>query len=205
MFRGCCLGVAALVALTVVAAVLLFRLTSSPDLGADPSGPSHGDSPGTIATTLAGQLAKDLATMPHAKITLSEQDLTVIAAAENPDPLKFRDPHVRARAGQLQVDAHNNLGPFQVVTTARVQVSLLPGGHLTAHVVQVDVGSQTVPEWMRSFVDSRGSATLSIDPFLNNPGLQPLRDLLECGVVVDSGFRLGFHRPGGSADATTCS
>jgi hypothetical protein len=58
---------------------------------------------------------------------------------------------------------------------------------------------------MRSFADSRGSAVLSIDPFLNNPQLQPLRDLLECGATIEGGFRLGFHRPGGSADPATCS
>ena len=55
--RGCCLGLALMIVLTGAVAVLLLRLTDTPDLGSPPSGPDDGGSQQAIATTLAKAVA----------------------------------------------------------------------------------------------------------------------------------------------------
>jgi hypothetical protein len=196
----------ALVVLLAALAVLLVRLTASPDLGGAPAGPDDGQSPLEIAATLAGsagiQLAQPGAT--GAVVVVSEQDLSILAAAVNPDPGSFTDLQVRARTGQLWITASSRLGPLAVVVTARLGLGFAPGRPITTDLEEIDVGDQAIPGFLRSAVDPRGSAAFSLTPLLS--GSQLSQYGLECVVVVPyRGLELGFHEPSASPSPGYCA
>jgi len=206
LLRGCCAGLVALLVLAAALAVLLVRLTSGPDLGGAPAGPGDGQSPLEIAATLAASAALQLSRpgATGAVVVVSEQDLSVLAAAVNPDPGSFRDVQVRARDGQLWVTAASHLGPLAVLATARLTLSFEPGRPITTDVEEIDVGDQAIPGFLRSAVDPRGSAAFSLAPLLS--GSQLSQYGLECVVVVSHrGLELGFHEPSANSSPGYCA
>ena len=64
---------------------------------------------------------------PHGVVVLSEQDLTVLAIANNPHPDEFRDLQVRVRGGLVVVSAQVSAGPFTPTAVAHISLSLQPG------------------------------------------------------------------------------
>jgi hypothetical protein len=189
-----------------VALVLLIRVTGVPDLGALPAGPHDGGSPGTIAAVIGAELQTELARAGASggAVLVSEQDLSTLAAADNPDPGMFTALKVRARGNQLWVSADSHLGPLAVVVTARMTLTLRPGGEITPDVEELDVGDQEVPGFMRSAIDPRGDADLSLTPLLSGAPLSQYG--LECLVVVpERGLELGFRLPLLNADPGYCA
>ena len=206
LFRGCCAGLAVLVVLAALG-VLLIRMTSSPDLGAAPAGPADGGSPGAIAAALGAQISTELArpgAAAGAVVLVSEQDLSTLAALDNPDPEMFTAVRVRARGGQLWVSADSHLGPLGVVVTARLTLNLQPGGSITTGIDELDVGDQAIPAFMRSAIDPRGDAVLSLTSLLRGAPLSQFG--VECiAVAPDRGLELGFYNPVLSADPGYCA
>src|ERR1019366_864143 len=151
LFRGCCGGLIFLIVVVAVVLVLLIRVTGDPGLGAPPAGPDDGGSPGAIAAALGGEVDTELARpgAPGGAVLVSEQDLSTLAAVDNPDPEMFTALKVRARGAELWVSAGSHLGPLAVVVTARLTLSLRPGGEITPDVEELDVGDQAIPGFMR--------------------------------------------------------
>jgi hypothetical protein len=195
-----------LIVLCAGALVLLVRLTGTPDLAAAPVGPDDGGSPLAIATALGGRVGVELAQpgATGATVMVSEQDLSTLAATDNPDPDTFTHVQVRARAGQLWITADSHLGPLPVVMTAKLTLSVQPGGSITSDIKELDVGDQVIPGFIRSAVDSRGNAIFSLTSLLNTSELTPYG--VECvAVIPDRGLELGFHEPRASADSGYCA
>ena len=191
-------------------AFLAGRLLTAPVGQAAPRGPSHGATPEQIAATLVTSITAQLAAGSNATVSLSEQDLTIIAQQRNPDPAQFKSPTVVVSNGQLVVAATTSFGPFTVVDTAQVAVSLSGVGTaaptILSTVTSFSIGREWVPAWLRSWFDSRGDAALSLDPVLNSsPALAQLRSLLECVDVGNAGVVIGFHRPGAVPDPAVCA
>jgi hypothetical protein len=189
-----------------VALVLLIRVTGVPDLGAPPAGPHDGGSPGAIAAVIGAELQTELARAGASggAVLVSEQDLSTLAAADNPDPGMFTALKVRARGNQLWVSADSHLGPLAVVVTARMILTVRPGGEIAPDVEELDVGDQAVPGFMRSAIDPRGDADLSLTPLLSGAPLSQYD--LECLVVVpERGLELGFRLPLLNADPGYCA
>ena len=192
--------------MAALALVLLIRLTSAPDLGAPPAGPDDGGSPGAIAAALGAEVQTELVRpgAPGATVMVSERDLSTLAAADNPDPELFTAPAVRARGAQLWVSAGSHLGPLGVVVTARLTLDLRPGGEITYDEEELDVGDQSIPGFMRSAIDPRGDAVLSLTSLLSGGQLSQYG--LECLMVVPGrGLELGFHIPFLNADPGYCA
>ncbi|MFN2581606.1 MAG: hypothetical protein ABR498_02565, partial [Candidatus Dormibacteria bacterium] len=84
--RGCCLLLIALLVVLGAAVYVADRGLAAPELGAAPQGPDHGDDQTAIAISLGTQLGAELLTTPHAYVTLSEHDLTVLADEHNRNP-----------------------------------------------------------------------------------------------------------------------
>ena len=209
LVRGCCLGLLLLVGLLVATVILGQKVLAAPDLGAAPRGPAHGSSEALIAATLAGSAASQLLSSEHASVIFSERDLTVIAAARNPSPNRFRNPQARVRDGYIVVSANTDAGPFGVTAVARftlVVASTSAGTQLTAHVVDISVGQLGVPGFIADRFDPRGADTLNLTTvFASNPALEALSQSLDCAAVRSDGLHVGFHRPGVNATAVTCS
>jgi hypothetical protein len=189
-----------------LALVLLIRLTSAPDLGALPAGPDDGGNPGAIGAALGAEVRADLVRpgAPGATVLVSEQDLSTLAAADNPDPEMFTALKVRARGAQLWVSAGSHLGPLTVVVTARLTLGLRSGGEITTDEQELDVGDQAIPGFMRSAIDPRGDAALSFTSLLGGGRLSQYG--LECLMVVpERGLELGFHSPLLKADPGYCA
>jgi hypothetical protein len=205
LVRGCCAGLIALIVVVAVL-VLLLRVTGDPGLGAPPAGPDDGGSPAAIAGALGAEVETELG-RPGARgavVLVSEQDLSTLAAADNPDPDMFTAVKVRARGAQLWVSADSHLGPLAVLVTARITLSLRPGGQVTPTVEELDVGDQAIPGFMQSAIDPRGDAVLSFASLVSGVGLS--RYGLECLVVMPGrGVELGFHAPLLSADPGYCA
>jgi hypothetical protein len=208
LFKGCCAGLVIGGLLLAAGGFLLIRALSQPQLGAAPKGPSHGATPSAIAVAVAAQVAVSLTAAPHATFTLSEQDLTTLATAENPEPVKFREPQARIRGGHLLIAARSTLGPFETTTIATVSLHIGEAADgsplITATVDEVDLGQLTLPDWARSTFDPRGNGALSLNELLADPAFKPARKSLDCLRVTDGGLVLGFHRPGTAADASVC-
>ncbi|HXZ99036.1 MAG TPA: hypothetical protein VEK76_01685 [Candidatus Binatia bacterium] len=194
-FRGCCIGLVALALLGVAVAVLTVRLTATPDLGAAPGGTVDGQTPVAIGNKLAGELATRLrqSSSGEAVITVSERDLTVLAATENPDPQTFTQVQVRSQSGSLLVSAHSHLGPLPVLITVRLIPELQRDGSVAVRIEEMDVGDQAIPGFMQSAVDPRGNAAFSLSSLLNGTDLSTFG--LDCLAVVPGGVDLGFHSP----------
>ena len=209
LLRGCCFALFIPMLVLVALVVLTLRATAAPDLGADPAGPSHGSTEALIAAALAGSAATQLAAGEHASVTLSERDLTVMAAAHNPSPTRFRNPQSRVRGGYLVVSAQTSVGPLGVTGIARYSISFADDtgvAELTASSVDYAVGQLSLPGWVADRIDPRGSSTLNLTGlFGSNPALQTLAKNMECVAVQNDGVHVGFHRPGSTADPTTCA
>ncbi|MBV8301566.1 MAG: hypothetical protein JOY68_06560 [Candidatus Dormibacteraeota bacterium] len=204
IFRGCCLGLILILAIVGFGAFLVDRAVAGPDLGA-PAGPSHGLTELQIAGELASQLSAELASNPHAEITLSEQDLTVIAQANNPHPDRFHDVEALVRDGDVVVSAQTNEGPFTVTGVAYVTVALAAHEQLTVLVVRLDVGQITLPGFIRDHFTGSVSPSITVDKLFAAPALQPLRANLECVLVTAAGLVVGVHRPGATPNPGLCA
>ncbi|MBV9099679.1 MAG: hypothetical protein JOZ46_00920 [Candidatus Dormibacteraeota bacterium] len=202
--RGCCLGVILLLVLLGLSAFVVDRAMAAPDLGAPPGGNDDGETQQAIAVSLGLQLGRDLVTQPHGVVTLTEHDLSVIAAANNPHPDRYHDVSARVRDGFVVVSALTSYGPISTTVVAHIGVALQQGGaRLVATVVHVDVGDLPIPGWVQDhFV---GSPTIQLDPLFNsNAALQVLRANIECVLVAPDGVRVGVHRPGAAASPGVC-
>lgn len=210
---GCALTVIALVALLCFVAFVVGRVVAAPELGAAVSGNADGTTTKAISSHVAasvlGQFLRPGPLGEHAVVVVTERDLTVIARSSNPDPAKYQDPEVRIRDSYVVVSAAAKLGTLKVIAVARATL-LLSGvaagnARIATDIVSVDLGRQAIPDFMRSAIDPRGSAALSLDPIFNaSPQLKPLRQSLECLYIGTDGIYLGFHRPGVAPVTTSC-
>jgi len=189
-------------------AFLADRALAAPELGAPPAGPSHGSTEIGIAAALGGQMAEELIAGGHGVVTLSEQDLTVLAVANNPHPDQYRDVEVRVRSGLVVASARIAAGPFTPTVVAHVALGLRPGPHgpvIAAQVPELDVGLLWLPGFAGSGLVNEIDAALSLDRlFAFDPRLSPLRDDIECVAVVPGGVAVGVHDPGVPADPASC-
>lgn len=208
LVRGCCLLIIVLVTLAAAGAALGSRALAQPDLGAPPGGVSHGDTETAVAATLAASLALQLLSAQHALMVLSEHDLTVVAAARNPHPDRWHDLAVRIRAQQLVVSALVDVGPFASTGVVRLALQYVSGTppQVTVSPTAYALGQFDIPQWLASRFAGGASSTLDLTAMLErNRGLAALRSQLECATVRDDGIHVGFHRPGVTADPSTCT
>jgi len=206
--RGCCLGLLMLLILVGGSVFVADRALAAPELGAPPAGPSHGATETAIAVALGKEMAAQLLTSPHGVVVLSEEDLTVLAAANNPHPDQYRDVQVRVRDGLVVVSAQISAGPFTPTAVAHIGLSLQPGANgpgIVAQVPQLDIGMLGLPGFAGSGLVSQIDSALSLDRlFAIAPELSPLRTDIECVTVVPGGIAVGVHIPLVAADTSSC-
>ena len=206
--RGCCLGVLLLLVALGGSAFLADRALAAPALGAPPTGPSHGSTETAIALALGEQMAAMLIEGPHGVVVLSEQDLTVLAAANNPHPNEYRNIQVRVRDGLVVVSARISAGPFTPTAVAHISLALHPGAKgpvIDAQVPEVDVGMLGLPGFAGSALAGQIDAALSLDRlFTIAPKLSVLRSDIECVAVVPGGVAVGIHNPIAPAVPSAC-
>jgi hypothetical protein len=206
--RGCCLGLIVLLIVVGGSVFLADRALAAPALGAPPAGPSHGATEPAIAVALGEQMVGQLLKAQHGVVVLSEQDLTVLAIANNPHPDEFRDLQVRVRSGLVVVSATISAGPFTPTAVAHISLSLRPGGSgpvIAAEVREVDVGMLGLPGFAGSSLVSQIDNALSLDRlFAIVPQLSALRTDIECVAVVPGGVAVGVHDPGIPSVASSC-
>jgi len=185
---------------------------ATPDVGAPPAGPAHGSTEREIAASLAVTVRRELATSPHAILVLSEQDLTVLAVAHNPNPSRFRSPQVRVRNATLVITTLAELSSLKkdVTGVLYVKVGLAGTGSstptVTTRIIGVDIGELPVPDFVSSWVGV--PAASPVDPasaLLANPALKELTPYLDCAAVAADGVRLSFHRPDAVLDPAHCA
>jgi hypothetical protein len=206
--RGCCLGLLMLLILVGGSVFVADRALAAPVLGAPPAGPSHGATEAAIAVALGKDMAEQLLTSSHGVVVLSEEDLTVLAVANNPHPTEYRDLQVRVRNGLLVVSAQVSAGPFTPTAVAHISLSLRPGTNgpvIAAQVPQLDIGMLGLPGFAGSGLVTQIDAALSLDRlFAIAPELSPLRPDIECVAVVPGGIAVGVHTPLVAAEPSSC-
>ena len=206
--RGCCLGLVVLLVLIGGSVFLADRALAAPNLGAPPAGPSHGSNEEAIALVLGEQMAAQLIQGPHGIVVLSEQDLTVLAVANNPHPDQFKDVQVRVRDGLVVVSARISAGPFTPTGIAHISLALQPGAAgsvIAAQVPEIDIGMLGLPGFAGSGLASEIDSALSLDRlFAIAPKLSVLRPDIECVEVVPGGVAVGVHDPGVASAASAC-
>ena len=197
--RGCCLGLLLLIALLAGLGFLAERALAAPDLGAAPGGTAHGGSEAVIAAALAGDAGVQLVRGEHAVVVLSERDLTVIAEARNPSPVRYRNPTARVRKGDVVVAADTTVGPFGVTGVATFELLFSDTPEATrigVTPVAYAVGQLGIPTVIGDRLVPNSSATLNLTAlFASNPVLETLARSLDCLVVQSDGIHVGFHRP----------
>lgn len=209
LFRGCCLGLLLLLVLLGLGGFVVDRAIAAPDLGAPPGGRDDGGTQQAVAIALGTQLAAQLFARPHAAVTISEHDLTLIAVIHNPHPDEYRNIQVRSRNGLVDVSAQRSYGPVSLTAVGYVALGLdMSAGppQVVANVTGIDVGALHLPGWVKDRFLGDFSPTVQINQlFQSSAALQVFRDNLECVQVVPEGVRIGVHRPETAADTTTCS
>jgi hypothetical protein len=208
LIRACCAGLILLVILLAGGAFLADRALAAPVLGAPPAGPSHGDSEVAIAVALATDMGAQLLAGSHGVVVLSEQDLTVLADANNPQPTRYRDLQVRVRNGVLVASAQISFGPFNPTAVVHVSLALQPGPNgpvIVGQVPEIDVGLLGVPSFLGDALVKEIDAALSLDKLFSvDPRLNALRTDIECVAVVPGGVAVGVHDPGAPTVASSC-
>jgi len=208
--RGCCLGIVALLLISGLAAYAVDRAMAAPQLGAPPAGPDHGSSELAIAVTLGRELAVALALRPHGAITLSEHDLTVIAAEHNPDPPAYRNLAVRIRDALLVLAADVSVGPIASTAVAHVSVTVDdPTGaepRITSQLRELDAGQLGLPGWLRDRFAGAVTRSTSLGVLFGDDAvLKAVAGSVECAGVTQAGLRIGVHRPGVAPDPSACA
>jgi hypothetical protein len=206
--RGCWAGLVLLVILAAGGALVADRALAAPVLGAAPAGPSHGDSEVAIAVSLGTAMGTQLLAGSHGVVVLSEQDLTVLADANNPHPARYRDLQVRVRDGLLVASAQISVGPFNPTAVLHVSLSLQAGQSgpvIAAHVPEIDVGLLGVPGFLGDAPVKEIDSALSLDRLFSvDPRLNALRTDIECVAVIPGGVAVGVHDPGVPTVASSC-
>lgn len=206
--RGCCLGLLVLLIAIGGSVYLADRALAAPVLGAPPAGPSHGSTETAIAIALGTEMAAQLIQGPHGVVVMSEQDLTVLAATNNPHPNAFHDLKVRSRGGLVVVSANISAGPFTPTAVAHISLSLKAGPDgplIAAQVPEVDIGMLGLPGFASSGLASQIDSALSLERvFAIDPRLRALRADIECVAVVPGGVAVGVHDPGIAPVASSC-
>jgi hypothetical protein len=207
--RGCCLGLLVLLILVGGSVFVADRALAAPVLGAPPAGPAHGADETAIAIALGKEMAEQLLISPHGVVVLSEEDLTVLAVANNPHPNEYRDVQVRVRNGLVVVSAQISAGPFTPTAVAHISLALQPGANgpvIAAQVPEVDIGMLGLPGFAGSGLVAQIDSALSLDRlFAIAPELTPLRTDIECVAVVPGGIAVGVHTPFVASDPSSCA
>jgi len=208
--RGCAILIGAAVVFLALVGIVILRATATPDLGLPPRGPDHGQDQRSIAVSMAERLAPGLLLAPHATVTLSEQDVTVILRENDPEPDRFRDPEARFRDGKVVIDAHTSLGPVNIVAVGRVALILVSGNgqppDVSVDIAEIDAGNLTLPGFIRDAIRQRIESSVTLNGvFGSDPRLSQLRPYLDCVAVSSDSVVLGFHRPGAAADPQGCA
>lgn len=207
--RGCCLGLLVLLVLVGGSVFVADRALAAPVLGAPPAGPSHGATETAIAIALGKEMAQELLVSPHGVVVLSEEDLTVLALANNPHPNEYRNLQVRVRNGLVVVSAQISAGPFTPTAVAHISLTLKPGPNgpvIAAQVPEVDIGMLGLPGFAGSGIVAQIDSALSLDRlFAIAPELTPLRTDIECVAVVPGGIAVGVHIPLVAAEPSSCA
>ncbi len=208
LFRGCCFGLVLLLVLLGLAAFVVDRALAAPDLGGPPGGRDDGSTEALVAVSLGAQLAAQLLAAPHAVVTVSERDLTVVARVNNPNPGRYRNVEVRVRDGYVLVSTDTSYGPLSVTAVAHVSVALqqpTQGPQLVAQVMALDVGALPVPGWLQDTLVGNLAPTVALAQlFDSSPALRLVRSAIECVVVAPDGVHVGVHRPGVAAVPSVC-
>ncbi|MGA7989763.1 MAG: hypothetical protein WCB51_15345 [Candidatus Dormiibacterota bacterium] len=206
--RGCCAGLVLIIVAIAGAVFLALRALAAPALGPPPAGPSHGTSEVAIALALGTQMAAELVAGPHGVVILSEQDLTVLAVANNPHPNAYRDIQVRVRDRLVVASARISTGPFTPTAVVHVSLTLRGGASgpvISAQVPEIDLGQLGVPGFFGAGLVTQIDAALSLDRLFSiDPRLKALRDDIECVAVVPGGVAVGVHDPGVPSVASAC-
>jgi hypothetical protein len=206
--RGCCAGLIVLLIVVGGLAFLTDRALAAPLLGPPPAGPSHGATEVAIAVAVGEQMATQLLAGSHGVVVLSEQDLTVLADANNPHPNEYRRVEVRVRDGLVAASAEISAGPFSPTAVAHISLSLRPGSSgpvVAAQLPEVDVGMLALPGFVAVGLVDQIDAALSLDRLFSvAPQLKALRADIECVAVVPGGVAVGIHDPGVPAVASSC-
>ena len=208
LVRGCCLLVSLAVVMLGVLAFLAVRTLAAPDLGAPPQGPDHGDSEAAIADYLGAKVITLLLTQSHAVVTLSEHDLTVLAAAHLTSP--WSNVTARVRDQLIVVDGQHPYGPLTITPVAHISLSLdvtKSPPQITTRVEQLDIGQLGMPGFIRDRLVGSFASSIDVNRVFSNgsPELQVLRATIDCMRVVPGGLTLGVHRPGTQTDTSVCS
>jgi hypothetical protein len=208
--RGCAVLIGAALVVVLLLVYGYVRATSTPDLGAPPRGPEHGQDQRSIAVSMAARLAPGLLLAPHATVSVSEQDLTVIIRENDSEPDRFRDPEARVRDGKVVIDAHTSVGPLSVIAVARLGLALATGNgqppDVRVDIAAIDAGSLSLPWFVRDAIRQRIESSVTLNGvFSSNPDLNRLRPFLDCVAVTSQDVLLGFHRPGTDANPQGCS
>jgi hypothetical protein len=144
----------------------------------------------------------------HGVVVLSEQDLTVLADANNPQPSRYRDLQVRVREGLLVASAQISFGPFNPTAVVHVSLSLQPGPTgpvIAAQVPEIDIGLLGVPSFLGDALVREIDSALSLDKLFSvDPRLTALRGDIECVAVVPAGVAVGVHDPAVPTVASSC-
>jgi hypothetical protein len=206
LMRGCCALVAVAVVVLGFVVFLTVRVVAAPDLGAAPRGPGHGESQTAIAVSLGAQVVAQLLVQPHATVTLSEHDLTVLVGEHVAKALT--DATVRTRGGQVVVSGQHPVGPFTVTPVAHLALTLdttKSPPSLGSQIVELDLGQLGLPGFIRDRILGSLASSIDLDQVFNgSPALKALRANLECVAVVDDGLRIGVHSPLAAADTSIC-
>lgn len=207
LFRGCCLGLVLVLALIAAAAYFGDRALAGPSLGAAPAGPDDGESQLQIAIALGAHAVTGLIVAPHATVTISEHDLTVLAQAHNRHPDQYTNLQARVRDKLLVISANTHAGPFNVTPVLHI-APILQGSNavsIALQVRQLDVGQLTLPGFVRDHFLGDLPSVVSISALFGAaPALDALSNSIECLAVTAKGLVIGLHRPGIAPNPATC-
>ena len=145
----------------------------------------------------------------HGVVVLSEQDLTVLAVANNPHPDQYREIEVRGAVRSRRRLRADLRGPVHADGGGAHQpLACSPGPNgpvIAAQVPEVDIGMLGLPGFAGSGLVTRSTRrSRSTGSSRCDPRLSPLRADIECVAVVPGGVAVGVHRPAGRRRPASC-
>ncbi len=206
--RGCCCGTL-LAAILLIGGFLFWNAHTTPSGVTPPTGPSTAATAAGIIAAVGSSVQSQLPNTGHARIVLTESDLTVLAQSVSAASPSGMDSSLQVTTwdGKIVIADVIHIGPLGIWRAGYFTLSsgeTLP--LVTPTLTAIRVGNFSVPSGLVALL---GSAIAKSDPvatlFQSSTSLASFSQSLDCAAVTPNGVVLWVHAPRVAALPGLCS
>lgn len=196
--RGCCCGTF-LAAIILLGGLLVWNAHTTPPGVTAPIGPSTAPTAAGIIAAVGNSVESQLPNTGHARIVLTERDLTVLAQSVSGATASGTDPTLQVTTwnGKIVIADVIHIGPIGIWRAGYFTLSSGESLPLTTPTLSsIQFGSFSLPSGLVAFL---GSTIAKSDPvatlFQSSTALASYSQSFDCATVTSKGIVVWVHGP----------